>query len=258
MQDFDNIQRTTFENILGTVISDNAWKQACPPISKTGVGFRQAVNQLKAAFVGSISQADALVEQITDDKVTDNQTFKETVEELKNLEISQYIQHKIQEALDDAAFSDLLCNQILNREKTGLLSLTLTQSRAWLSPPTIPSLGLHFQPNEFRAALKYQIGVPLYIEERNCPYCQNGRLDRLGDYALGCLGRGDMTSRHDRVRDRIFAACSTANLSPVCGPQNLIPDNNSWPGDIYMPSWSAGQPPALDVTLTSPLQPSLI
>ena len=67
-----------------------------------------------------------------------------------------------------------------------------------------------------------------------------------------------MISRHDRVRDRIFIACSTANLSPVCEQKNLIPDNNSRPGDIYLPSWSVGQPSALGVTKTSPLQPSLI
>ena len=93
--------------MLGTVIAlriYSAWKQVCLPINKTGVGIRQAVDHLKAAFVGSISQADALVEQIIGEKITDNQIFKETVEELKNLEISQYTQHKIQEALDDAAF----------------------------------------------------------------------------------------------------------------------------------------------------------
>ena len=258
LQDFDNLQRTTFEIMLGTVISDKAWKQACLPISKTGVGISQAVDQLKVAFVGSVSQAGALVEQITCEKITDNQIFKQTVEELKNLEISQYTQHKIQEALDDAAFSDLLGNQISNREKARLISLTLPQSGAWLSTPPIPSLGFHLQPNDFRAALKYRIGVLLYIDERKCPYCQNGRLDKLGDHTLSCHGRGDMISRHDRVRDRIFAACSIANLSPVCELKNLIPDNNSRPKDIYLPSWSAGQPSALDVTITSPLQPSLI
>ena len=83
LQDFDNLQRTTFEIMLGTVISDNAWKQSCLPISKSGVGIGQAVDQLQAAFVGFVSQADALVEQITGEKFTDNQIFKEKVEELK-------------------------------------------------------------------------------------------------------------------------------------------------------------------------------
>ena len=48
------------------------------------------------------------------------------------------------------------------------------------------------------------------------------------------------------------------NLSPVCKQKYLIPDNNSRSGDIYLPSWSAGQPSALEVNITSALQPSLI
>ena len=90
------------------------------------------------------------------------------------------------------------------------------------------------------------------------PLLSNGRLGKLGHHALNCHGRGDMISRHHRVRYRIFAACSTANLTPVCEQKNLIPDNNSRQGHIYLPRWSAGQPSALDVTITSPLQPSLI
>ena len=129
----------------------------------------------------------------------------------------------------------------------------VTSICAWHSAPPFPSLGLHLQPNEFRAALRYRIGVPLCIEERKWPYCQNGRLDIMGDHALSYHGRGGgMISRHDRVRDRNFAACSTANLVPVCQEKNLIPDNNSRPGDVYLPSWSAWQPIALDATITSP------
>ena len=141
---------------------------------------------MKAAFVGSVSQADALVEQITGEKITDKQIFKETVEEMKNLEISKYTQNKIQEALYDDAFSDLLGNQISNRVKARLLSLTLPQSGAWHSALPIPSLGLHLQPNELRD----RSGVSLYVEERECPYRQNGRLDKLVDHALSCHGRG--------------------------------------------------------------------
>ena len=116
-----------------------------------GIGIRQAVDQLKAAFVGSVLQSDDLVEQITGEKRIKNQIFKEIVEELNNLEFSQYTEHKTQEALDDAAFSDLLSNQISSRDKARLLSLTLPQSVAWLYSPLIPNLGLHLQPNEFRA-----------------------------------------------------------------------------------------------------------
>ena len=66
-----------------------------------------------------------------------------------------------------------------------------------------------------------------------------------------------MITRHDRIRDKIISAYSGALLSPI-SEQKSLPDNNSRPGDIFLPVWNAGQPEALDVTVTSPLQSSLI
>ena len=122
----------------------------------------------------------------------------------------------------------------------------------------ISALGLHLQPIEIRSALKYCLGVPLYDSDRRCPYCKSATLDIFGDDAVSCHGRGDIISRHDRVRDTIMTACSSANLSPVFQQKYLLPENNSRPGDVYLPSFIAGQPEALDVTITSPLQACLI
>ena len=119
-------------------------------------------------------------------------------------------------------------------------------------------LGLHLLPNEFRAAVKYRLGAPIYEKERKSPYCKTGFLDTPGDHAVACHGRGDMISQHDHLRDKFFSACSALNLSPVCQQKNLIPETNCGPGDMYLPCWSAGQPAALDITITSPLQPSII
>ena len=69
-------------------------------------------------------------------------------------------------------------------------------------------------------------------------------------------GRYDFATRPPK--GQIFSACSAANLSPVCEQKNLIPETNSRPGDVYLPYWSAGQTAALDITITSPLQPSII
>ena len=80
----------------------------------------------------------------------------------------------------------------------------------------------------------------------------------FGDHILSCHGRGDIISRHDRVRDTIMAACLSANRSPVSEQEHLLPENNSRPGDVYLHSFIAGQPAALDVTITSPLQASFI
>ena len=176
------------------------------------------------------------------------------IDEINGLSISQLTQSKIQEAFDEVALNKLIENQTSEREKARLLSLSLPQTEAWLSAAPIPALGLHL----FRAAVKYRIGAPIYEKEMKCPYCKTGSLDTLGDHAVACHGRDDMISRHDRLRDKIFSACSAANLSPVCGEKNLIPETISRPGDVYLRCWSAGQPAALDITITSPLQPNII
>ena len=152
----------------------------------------------------------------------------------------------------------LIENQTSEREKARLLSLSLPQSGAWLSAAPIPALGLHLLPNEFRAAVKYRLGAHIYKKERKFLYCKTASLDTLGDHAVACHGLGDLISRHDRLRDKVFSACKAANLSPVCEQKNLIPETNSQPGDVYLPCWSAGQPAALNITINSPLQPSNI
>ena len=47
-------------------------------------------------------------------------------------------------------------------------------------------------------------------------------------------------------------------MSPVIEKRNLIAENNSRPGDVYLPSWKSGQSAALDITMTSSLQPNII
>ena len=257
LRKFDSVQRATFEGILGVLLSDTSWDQACLPINKTGVGIRRSADQVQAAYVGSVFQSSVLVEKLTGHNPTEDISFIKAVEELSEIATTYPSQRKIQEELDNSAFDNLLGKQSSIREKARLQSLSLPQSGAWLSAAPIPALGLHLSSNEFRVVLKYRLGVKLYENERKCPFCKSGTLDVMGDHAVSCHGRGDMISRHDRIRDRIISASSGALLSPISEQKSLLPDNNSRPRDI-LPVWNNGLPAALDVTVTSPLQSSLI
>ena len=109
-------------------------------------------------------------------------------------------------------------------------------------------------PNEFRISAKYRLGVPVYDEERKCPFCKAGVFDNYGDHAIACHGGGDAIAGHDQIRDKIVSACSSANLSPVVEKKNLTPESQSRPGDIFVPTWKAWKPAAFDVTVTSSMQ----
>ena len=220
--------------------------------------MRQSQEQYRAAYVGSVIASDDLVQKITNQRASDSRVFKELYASLEPFNLNSYTQKKIQEAVDTEKFSELLRNQSSNREKARLQSLSLPHSGAWLAAPPVPALGLHMCPSEFQISVKYRLGIAVYEDERKCPYCRSGTLDIFGDHAVICPGRGDAISRHDRIRDRFASACSAANLSPVIEKRNLIAGNGSRPGDIFLPSWKSGRPAALDVTVTSPLQPNII
>ena len=80
----------------------------------------------------------------------------------------------------------------------------------------------------------------------------------MGDHAVSCHGRGYMISSHDRKRDKKYQLARKLFCLPSVNGKILLPDNNTRPGDIFLLVWNAGQPAALDVTVTSPLQSSLI
>ena len=67
-----------------------------------------------------------------------------------------------------------------------------------------------------------------------------------------------MISLHDRIGEEIISAYSGALFSDICEQKDLLPNINSRPGEIFLTVWNAGQPAALDVAVTSPLQSGLI
>ena len=108
LEKFDHLQRTTFENILGSVINDNSWDQACLPISKTGAVVQHSLSQIKAAYICSKSQSANLVERITGVNPTHQSSFTDLVEEFSTLGIPHLTQQKTQELFDNTALSNLL------------------------------------------------------------------------------------------------------------------------------------------------------
>ena len=83
------------------------------------------------------------------------------------------------------------------------------------------------------------LGVPVYDAERKCPFCKASVFDIYGDHAIACHGRGEAITRHDWIRDKMVSACSSANLSSVVEKKKLIPESQSHPGDIFVPTWKA-------------------
>ncbi|KAL5494022.1 hypothetical protein EMCRGX_G015291 [Ephydatia muelleri] len=87
--------------------------------------------------------------------------------------------------------------------------------------------------------------------------CPEKSLDPLGHHATTCKRGGDVVYRHNRLRDIVAESCRRAHLSVHLEVgHNLTPDHsNTCPADILIPHWCMGKPAALDLSVTSPLNP---
>ena len=169
----------------------------------------------------------------------------------------RHLQRKLSDFVSLKLHSRLL-QQLDPLSRANLLSFTLPAATDFLNAPPIPALGLALESSEFRISLCRQLRMPLFNESFRCPICTTSMLDTYGDHALVCSTSGDVIARHNAVRDFLYTLAKVAGLSPKLEPSRLLTESSHRPGDIYIPNWSTGRPLALDVTIASPLQSSLL
>ena len=167
-------------------------------------------------------------------------------------------QKKLSDAIEEMQFNSLF-NSCSLADKARLLSVSSPHTSAWISVVPSSSLGLHLDPNEFQTAVKWWLGVnPSFSSDGNpmvCPLCPNCALDPLGYHCVTCKSGGDVTTRHNTLRNVIQSTFQQAGLSAHlevgCGWGK---DNaRTRPADILVTNWDCGISAAFDITVTSPL-----
>ena len=263
---FDEIQYSALEDILGSSLSPLAWRQASLPVSLGGLGLRSASSHAAAAYLSSLAQTKSTVDQILmsfpfrhdlDFPISFFRaaagSLSPTVLETLTPDSEDLSQKRLSYLIDSNLHSSLLKDvQTDNnrRDSARLLSLTLPQAGAFLNAIPNPSFGLSILPENFRVALKYRLGLPVYLSSHSCPACGKDS-DVFGDHTITCSSEYERIHRHDTIRDAIFESAKFAGLSPI-KEARVVAHSQSRPGDIFIDNWR-GKQTAFDVAVTSPL-----
>ena len=148
---------------------------------------------------------------------------------------------------------------VLERDKARLNCVARDGSGDWLTALPSKALGLHLRKSEFILAARYRLGLPIFLQEGNCPMtnCQ-GFGDKYGDHSISCAINGERIAKHNHVRDAIFAAAAQAALGPRKEPAGLLPGSDDRPADVLLPFWVNGKDAALDISIVNPMQQALV
>ena len=111
----------------------------------------------------------------------------------------------------------------------------------------LPAVG-NMTPAEMRAALAYQLGLPVFGEgETECCYC-GGRLDAGGVHAVNCKIGPTRNRRHNAVRDWFAEAAAGAGLP--ASVEVRCPGHPEIRTDVVI---EATRPLAIDFGIVNPL-----
>ena len=266
--EFDQLQYSALESIIGAPLPNLAKQQASLPVSFSGLGLRSASTHASAAFLSSVAQSLVKVNEILKDDAhhlsidAPLALFRTAVGSLPPTvmeELADPNGNKSQKHLSYLIDSNLhanLLNEVDNagdtRSSARLRSLTLPFSGAFLNAVPSHTLGLSIIPENFRYSLLYRLGLPVYNEDLPCPACGKDS-DRYGDHTITCATENERIFRHDSIRDAIFEQARHAGLSPIKEARSLVACSQSRPGDIFVPNWR-GRQTAFGVAVTSPLR----
>ena len=141
-------------------------------------------------------------------------------------------------------------------DKARLLSVSSPHTASWPSIVPSESLGLHIDPPVFQVAIKWWLGLDT-SDSSQCALCPGSALDHLGHHAVTCKYGGDVVSCHNRIRDILVETCCWAYIGVKMEVGNNVSRDHSKtrPADILLPNWVLGRMAALDVSITSPLNP---
>ena len=255
----DDDIRMTFCRCIGVDMSDTAWQQAQLSPSRGGLGFRSLFRHSSAAFISSLCSSGFGL-QSSHHLSQAIETFNSLVSpadavSVESLLTSSVSQKYLSGKLDDRVFNMLL-NSSSVADKVRLLSVSSPHAASWLSVVPSENLGLHLDPPVFQVAIKWWLGLDT-SEGSQCALCPGSTLDHLGHHAVTCKYGGDVVSRHNRIRDILVETCRQAHIGvKVEVGNNLSRDHSKTrPADILLPNWFLGRTAALDVSITSPLNP---
>ena len=167
-------------------------------------------------------------------------------------------QRVLSKKLEDHQFS-LLLESSSPAEKARLLSVSAPHAASRLLVTPSPGLDLHLDPNELQISIQWWLGIDT-ARGSSCLLCPGLALDRLGNHATTCKRGGDVVTRHNHLHNVIVEFCHRAHLGVrVESGSGITPDlSRTRPAAVLVLNWERGKHAALDITVTSPLIPSIL
>jgi hypothetical protein len=237
---FDELVRKAAEDILAFPMSDEVYAQASLTPTLGGLGLRRTTEHASLAF--SASWHESL------------KTAAEAWDRPAEVSTEHVPQKRASFHFDELMLQHLISEAPTERERQRLARVAQPHACGFITgvPSEEDGNDVLLRPRNFRVAVAYRLGIPLFNGEVKCPMCTQ-TIDVYGDHATCCAKAGDLIVRHNSVRNLMGKLATEGMLDPVLEKKGILgPTSGRRPGDVTIARWSHGKGLAIDVAVTSP------
>ena len=281
---FDQMMRENLNSIVGAVLSNQSYDQACLPVSLSGMGIKRASDHKMVCYIASIvaslpnilgligrsevfgGDGNCVDEDLsTNDRLAGRLITPAALAELaadtgeeadlgallagtSSKILARKVDEKLHRQLVESFEGD-------TRNLARLAGLCLPRTGDWLNSLPNRRNGTYLKSSDWAAAAKYRLNVPLFpVRNRNCPAC---KMPLDIDHPLHCKVGGQASTRHNALVSAVHKIAQDGGLGPIREARHLLPDGRR-PGDTVIPWGDGALDLALDLTVTSAVRPDII
>ena len=250
---FDSAVRRAFEIIIGKPTSEEQWVQACLPVRCRGMGMRSVQHIAPVAYYSSRAATWDRCEAIWPgfsgllrDPVRE---AERVINESLNSEDAVPILPcgdgvPSQKSISDkgaAARALGLLQPAPPLEKARLIAYSAPMVGRWLSAKPSPNADMHMSGQEVSICTSLQLGIAVMNGGHLCRFC-NSVTDSYGIHCGSCMAGGDVTLRHNKVRNLMYKYCCRGQMNPELEKAGILEEPGVFvdmarPADIFIPDF---------------------
>jgi hypothetical protein len=267
--------RRAYETIVGFPVNDARWAQACLPTKYGGIGLRSVCESAEAAYYSSRAATWERCEAIFPDYATLMDDPVRQAESHINAVVRQECQvpalpcdsgtpsqQRILHSLS-SALSLVLREESEPFDRARLTAYSAPMAGRWLAATPSKMIDMHMSGAEVAIASSLHLGVDVMRGGEPCRFCGTV-LDSKGVHPASCMAGGDVTLRHNRVRNIMFRFSSRGQLNAELETAGVLDEQGVFvdlcrPADVMIDALDATssgvERVALDIKVINALGP---
>jgi hypothetical protein len=271
---FDVGLRRAYERVVDHSVTDVQWAQAVKPTRNAGLGLRSAPSVADAAYYASMAAAWERCEAIWPDFARLMDDPIREVETRINARLPNIENHVAPLPVDGPAprqqtvaivLADADASQLQAAacpiDRARLIAYSAPMATRWLEATPSRTLDKHLSSAELSLTTAVQLGVDVMEGGASCGFCGT-IMDSKGIHPCSCMAGGDVTMRHNDVRNIVYRYSQRAGLNAELEKAGILDEPGVFvslqrPADVLVDGLGVGARPvervALDIKVINAL-----